>query len=180
MLGIQSASAHGGVSYEDDVCLLTIDAYRMHFTGYQPLKARAEEFCEDIPYEGQAIIVLDHVDRVLRRMPTEFRILRDVNDLGVTAKLEELGSDEDIEKATVFRKEKTLYPRGTLQVDLKLEKGKYIGLVTIHDTEKNEVYKSVFPFSVGYGLPLSWTFLIIIGGILAIVAFLAVLSLRRR
>src|ERR687895_2108729 len=60
--------AHGGVSIEFDTCVLQIGSYRMHLTGYQPETSGGEEFCEDIPAAGNAIIVLDYVDDPLRDM----------------------------------------------------------------------------------------------------------------
>ena len=76
------AHAHGGVSIEKDLCVLQLGSFRMHFTGYQPARSGAQEFCEDIPYTGRAIIVLAAVDDVLRDMPLEIRILRDPRRLG--------------------------------------------------------------------------------------------------
>jgi len=145
------ANAHGGVTNEGNMCIMKIGPYRMLFTGYQPERARAEEFCDDIPYEGKAIIVLDHVDTVLREMPTDFRVMKDVKDLGVTAKLEELGNKEEMEAATLLYEEPRLYPRGTKQFEIDLPKGTYIGLVTIADKKADTVHTSVFPFTIGMG-----------------------------
>ena len=54
----------------------------MHFTGFQPEQSQSEEFCEDIPDVGSAIIVLDYIDKQLRDMAVDFRIIEDVNDIG--------------------------------------------------------------------------------------------------
>ena len=35
--------AHGGLALAEDMCVLTVGPYRMHFTGYQPL-SQEEEF----------------------------------------------------------------------------------------------------------------------------------------
>ncbi|MGH8646514.1 MAG: hypothetical protein ACREX4_19470 [Gammaproteobacteria bacterium] len=56
-----NAFAHGGVSIEADKWVLKIGKYLMHFTGYQPENSGGEEFCEDIPSTGHAIIVMDFV-----------------------------------------------------------------------------------------------------------------------
>ena len=145
------AWAHGGVSMEDDLCILKIGPYTMHFTGYQPEKAQSEEFCEDIPYEGKAIVVLDHVDKILRDMPTDFRVVRDVKNLGVTAQYEQLGTPEEIKEATIYYEDPKLYPRGTKQFELDFGKGSFIGIVKIQDERMGKEHVSVFPFSVGYG-----------------------------
>ena len=58
--------AHGGVSIEDDRCIMTIGPYRAHFSGYQPKLRASQEFCEDIPAVADAIIVLDFISQPLR------------------------------------------------------------------------------------------------------------------
>ncbi len=148
---VGDAGAHGGVTTEGNTCTMKIGPYRMLFTGYQPEQARAEEFCDDIPYEGKAIVVLDHVDTVLRDMLTDFRVLKDVKNLGVTAQMEQLGTKEEIQAATLLYEQPRLYPRGTFQFELDFPKGTYIGLVTVNDKSAGKIHISIFPFTVGYG-----------------------------
>lgn len=144
------ALAHGGVSVEDDICVMQVGRYRAHFTGYQPRERASQEFCEDIPVLAPAIIVLDFVDMALRKMAIDFRVLKDVNDIGVTATMSDLGSPEDIASATVFYREPAINPRGSLDVSLNFkEAGGYIGILTATDLEGGHTYTSVFPFSVG-------------------------------
>lgn len=145
------AYSHGGVSISDDSCILTIGPYLFHFTGYQPTLTQAEEFCEDIPKEGKAIVVLDHVDKALRKMLTDFRVIKDYKDLGVNAKIEELDGVDVLEKHTVFYRKPTLYPKGTVNVETEFAKGMYIGMVTVKDPSNDKEYTAIFPFSVGYG-----------------------------
>ena len=144
------AHAHGGVSITDDSCVLKIGPYLFHFTGYQPETSQAEEFCEDIPLPGAAIVVLDHVDKILRKMQTDFRVIKDYKSLGNDAKIEELDGIEVLEQHTVFYKKPALYPRGTINVEHNFEKGRYIGMVTVKDPSTNKEFTSIFPFSVGY------------------------------
>jgi len=144
------ALAHGGVSMEDDMCVMQVGRFRAHFTGYQPRERASQEFCEDIPEFAPAIIVLDFVDMALRQMAIDFRVVRDVNEIGVTATLDDLGTVEDIEKATVFYREPAVHPRGSLDVSLNFDQpGAYIGVLTATDKEASRIYTSVFPFSVG-------------------------------
>lgn len=144
------ALAHGGVSAEDDLCVMTIGRYRAHFTGYQPRERATQEFCEDIPEFAPAIIVLDFVDMALRTMEIDFRVVRDVNQIGVSATYDDLGSVEDLEKATMFYRPPALHPHGSLSVSLNFEQpGGYIGILTAKDTAAGQTYRSVFPFSVG-------------------------------
>jgi len=141
--------AHGGVSVDDDVCIAKIGPYKAHFTGYQPEARATQEFCEDIPVVGSAIFVLDFISDDLRTMSTDFRVIKDVNEIGNNAVLEDLGSAQDIENATIFYQEGILYPRGTINAEYKFtEKGRYIGIIkSIHPDGRE--YTSVFPFQVG-------------------------------
>ncbi|MFT4562582.1 MAG: hypothetical protein ACI9BW_002328 [Gammaproteobacteria bacterium] len=146
------AHAHGGVSVENDTCIMTIGPYKAHFTGYQPAVRASQEFCEDIPVVAKSIIVLDFISRPLRDMSVDFRIVRDVNNIGVTASYADLGSPADIEKATLTYREPKKFPRGSVDVALEFDQaGHYIGIMRVVDStvEDGREYISVFPFSVG-------------------------------
>ena len=159
---LQSAHAHGGVSLEDDLCVLALGSYRMHFTGYQPETSGAREFCEDIPETGTAVIVLDAIDDALRSIPLEVRILRDAQDLGNDAKVEELGDAAAIEAATVARLEPAVHATGssTLQYVFP-EAGRFIGLVRAQPAVGGEVV-AVFPFTVGGGSSQWWIYGVVV------------------
>ena len=79
--------AHGGLALAEDMCVLTVGPYRMHFTGYQPL-SQEEEFCEDIPEVGKTVIALDYIQEELRPLSTEVRIIRDT---GSEENIDEIG-----------------------------------------------------------------------------------------
>lgn len=141
---------HGGVSAEDDVCVLRVGPYKAHFTGYQPEKRATQEFCEDIPVVGKAIFVLDYISDDLRVMETDFRIVKDVNNIGNKGTLEDLGSEQDIEAATIYYNEPQKFPRGTINVRFTFpEEGRYVGLVSAKHPDSGRRYVSVFPFQVG-------------------------------
>jgi hypothetical protein len=171
-LWAEAARAHGGVSLEDDLCVLSLGSYRMHFTGYQPETSGAEEFCEDIPETGTAVIVLDAIDDALRSIPLEVRILKDTRDLGNDAKFEELGDAAAIEAATVARLESAVHATGssTLQYAFP-EAGRFIGLVRAQPAVGGEVV-AVFPFAVGGGSSQWWIY-----GVVILVALLAATAL---
>lgn len=162
------ALAHGGVSYEKDMCVMKIGPYKMHFTGYEPETKQSQEFCEDIPDAGRAIIVLDQVDKVMKRMLMDFRVIRDNKNLGVNAQYEQLGSKKDIETSSIFNNEPQIYEHGTVTFDFRFEKGNYIGIVKLNDPETKQELVSIFPFSVGYG-PARATRNLIIEGIGALI-----------
>ena len=149
-LWLSPAAAHGGVSMEDDTCIMQLGPYRAHFTGYQPKLRASQEFCEDIPHVADAIIVLDFLDSRLRSMEIEFRVIRDVNNIGVNATWDDLGGEAAIQSATTFVEPTMTYPRGSVDVTIPFaEPGRFIGLVTANDSETKQHYVSVFPFSVG-------------------------------
>lgn len=145
------AWAHGGVSLEDDLCVLSLGNYKMHFTGYQPEQSGAEEFCEDIPGIGTAVIVLDAIDEALRGIPLEVRILRDERDLGNDARLEELGGAEAIAAATVAHLPSAVHPTGSSTLKYRFEApGRFIGYIRAEPTVGGPI-EAVFPFAVGSG-----------------------------
>ena len=148
----QSTWAHGGVAMEDDLCVLTAGPYVMHFTGFQPEQSKSEEFCEDIPNVGNAIIVLDYVDKELRDMAVDFRIIEDRENIGNRATLNDLGSDGDIKENTIYYLPSKLRRTGSFNVEYQFaEPGRFIGIVKVDDTHNDKEYISVFPFGVGYG-----------------------------
>lgn len=149
----QTVLAHGGVSIEDDRCVLKAGPYIMHFTGFQPEQSQSEEFCEDIPNVGSAIIVLDYIDKQLRDMAVDFRIIEDVDNIGNSATVDDLGSDSEIDQHTVYYLPSELRRTGSFNVEYNFtEPGRFIGMVKVDDIPNGKEYVSVFPFGVGYGL----------------------------
>ena len=156
--------AHGGLALADDICILTVGPYRMHFTGYQPL-TQEEEFCEDIPEVGKTVIALDYIQEELRPLTTEVRIIRDT------------GSEENLDAITVYHLPPKVYPTASITVEHTFpEKGKFVGLVTV--TGGAEDYVSRFPFSVGEGRPTPKA--AIIAPIVLLIAVGAFIYMRRR
>lgn len=146
----QLVLAHGGVSMEDDVCIIDVGEYRAHFTGYQPKLRATQEFCEDIPEVASSIFVIDFIDNALRGMPVSFRILKDVNEIGNDAKLSDLGGAAKIEEATIHYSNPSKYPAGTVNFSYNFSQpGRYIGIFSAHPKDRAEPIVSVFPFSVG-------------------------------
>ncbi|GKS68672.1 PEP-CTERM protein-sorting domain-containing protein [Nitrosomonas sp. PY1] len=156
--------AHGGLALAEDMCVLTVGPYRMHFTGYQPL-SQEEEFCEDIPEVGKTVIALDYIQEELRPLTTEVRIIRDT------------GSEENLDEITVFHLPPKVYPSASISVDHTFpEKGKFVGLVTV--TGGAQDYISRFPFSVGEGRPTPKS--AIIAPIVLVIAVVAFFLMRKK
>jgi len=145
--------AHGGLALADDLCILTVGPYTIHFTGYQPL-TQEEEFCEDIPEIGKTVVALDYINDELRPFETEVRILRSGASLNIntrtTSQDVEKVSAEDLKSMTVFHLPPAVYPSASIMIDHTFsEKGMFAGIVTV--TGEGKEYVSVFPFSVGEG-----------------------------
>jgi len=147
-----TALGHGGVSMEEDMCLIKIGPYSAHFTGYLPQARASQEFCEDIPVVTNAIFVLDFISDELRAMDVDFRIVRDVKNIGNKASYEDLGGPEAVEKATIFYEKPKTYSAGTLSIRYPfVESGGYVGIIEAHHQATGLNYRSVFPFYVGGG-----------------------------
>ena len=142
--------AAGGVVSSGGTCTMHIDFYSARFTAYQPDSSGSKEFCEDLPETGQTIIVLDYLHPSMKEIPVDFRIIRDITGQGRFAKLEDVEALGDIEPLTVFYHPPVTRPDASFKLEYEFtEKGKYIGIVTAGHPSNNQIYASVFPFSVG-------------------------------
>jgi hypothetical protein len=146
LLANTAVYAHGGVSIEQDTCVLAIGTYRMHLTGYQPQVTAGEEFCEDIPAVGNAIIVLDYVDEPLRDMVAGVQVIE--KDSWTAAQ----STAGDNEAKAILEIPPKLYKTGSLKIEHRFDKpGYFVGFLTA-EKEGQEKLVSRFPFSVGYGV----------------------------
>lgn len=179
LVSVSPGWAHGGVSMDSDVCVLTAGAYRAHFTGYQPERRASQEFCEDIPEVSRAIIVLDYIDRPLRDMAVDFRIIRDIDNIGNSATYADLGGSEQIEAATIFYEPPKVYNAGTITAEHDfVASGRYIGILTATHLETGDSVVSVFPFAVG--VTNYMTYLPAALGIIAVLGSAYYISERKR
>jgi hypothetical protein len=146
----ERAFAHGGVVLEEDVCVIKMGFLSAHFTIYQPETRASEEFCEDVPDVTETVFVMEYLHSSLRDMPLDFRIIRDVTDIGIYARWEDVAAIEDLESATVFYEPPRIRREATFTVEHRFdEPGWYIGIVTTHNPETDRKYQTVFPFEVG-------------------------------
>ena len=167
--------AHGGLALADDLCILTVGPYTIHFTGYQPL-SQEEEFCEDIPEIGKTVVALDYINDELRPMETEVRIVHS-SSIETPDDLEGVAI-EDLDNMTIYHLPAKVYPNASITMDHTFpEKGKFAGVVTVSGNDQEWV--SVFPFSVGEGRPISSLYTTFLPGVL-IVGVAAFFFLRRK
>ena len=119
------AVAHGGVNGEDDPCLRKVGERVVHFNAYQPQYQLKDQYCTDIPKEGDTFLVVDLVDPALRNEPVGMRVVR---GNGSTVTEDQIVAD--IRPST--------HPDGILRGEVRLDEGLYT--VTIA-TEKQNLMK---------------------------------------
>jgi hypothetical protein len=122
------------------VCTLMFGADHISVTAYQP-DSSSEYFCGDLPALGRTLIVFDAVEKEVRDMVTEIRIIKDIGE-----ESEKNANVNEITEAYVSPKK---YPGGTIVFEhIFPMPGKFIGLVTVTN-EHNQRWVSRFPFAVG-------------------------------
>ena len=149
-LSANGVAAHGGVAFEEDLCLISIDYLKAHFTVYQPETRANREYCEDIPDVSRAVFVMEYLHGFLEEMPVDFRIVRDINEVGKYARWEDVEAIMNLEAATVYYEPPRIEPGGYYTASYTFEeKGTYIGVVTAQHPTEDRVYNAVFYFQVG-------------------------------
>jgi hypothetical protein len=130
-----TAQAQHGHELATDTCVLHVGPYKMYFNGYQPDAYYDQQFCQEIPGTGNTVLVFDYVERELRSMPVEVRIIQDT------------GSEANLESITVVHLPAKVYPTGSIDVKYNFDKpGKFVGLVSIGDKQE---HLSRLRFSIG-------------------------------
>ena len=166
-LSSQNAAAHGGVAFEDDLCVINIDFLQAHFTVFQPETRESDEFCEDIPDVARSVFVMEYLHSLLPEMAIDFRIIRDINEVGKYATLDDVLAIDDLEAATVYYEPPRIEPGGFYTASYEFDaEGTYIGVVTADHPTEDRYYTAVFYFQVGgpdYGtLPLFLALLLVL------------------
>jgi len=119
------AAAHGTASGEDDPCLRRVGEKVVHFNAYQPQYQLKDQYCTDIPKEGDTVLVVDLVDPGLRNELVGMRIVKGN------------GSNE-AEGEIVADIRPSTHPDGVLRGEVRLDEGLYT--VTIA-AEKHNLMK---------------------------------------
>jgi hypothetical protein len=70
------AAAHGGADMEQDPCMRLAGENMVHFSAYQPQYEINNQYCTEIPQEGETFLVVDLVDPALRNEPIGMRVIR--------------------------------------------------------------------------------------------------------
>jgi hypothetical protein len=117
--------AHGATSGEDDPCLRRIGERLIHLSAYQPQYELKEEYCTDIPKEGDTFLVVDLVDPMLRKELVGMRVVKGN------------GSNE-AEDQIVADIRPTTHPDGVLRGEARLAEGVYTVIIS---AEKQNLMK---------------------------------------
>ena len=157
-----SASAHGGVVEEEDLCVIKVNYLRGHFKIYQPRIDGHEEYCEDLPNAAETVFIMEYLHESLGEAAVDFRVIHDVTGKGRFARWEDVAEIEDLDSATVFYHEPRVDPDLLTVIHEFTEEGDYIGIVTANVDGEDEIYRAVFPFEVGFTGFGYWPFFIVL------------------
>jgi hypothetical protein len=158
------ANAHGGVVEEDDLCVINIGYLRAHFKIYVPDARQHEEFCEDIPVNGNSVFIMEYQHDVLNSAEIDFRIVHNTTGKGNFARLEDLDAIDDLDAITVRYEKPGVVPDVFMLQQEFPDGGEYIGIVSARQADTQKLYTAVFPFEVGYTGIGYWPW--ILGGLL--------------
>jgi hypothetical protein len=111
-----AAIAHGRVAMEEDTCMRRLgDNSMVHLSAYQPQHEPSDQYCTDIPKEGNTFLVVDLVDPALRDIPIAMRVVRGTSEM-------------DDETVTYVRA--SYHPDGVIRGETSLDKGQYTVFIT--------------------------------------------------
>jgi hypothetical protein len=116
------AAAHGATSGEDDPCMRRVGEKVVHFSAYQPQYQLKDQYCTDIPKEGDTFLVVDLVDPALRNEPVGMRVMKG-------------NGNTEAEDQIVADIRPTTHPDGVLRGEARLDEGLYT--VTIASEKQN-------------------------------------------
>ncbi|MEP6959583.1 MAG: hypothetical protein ABI980_12705 [Nitrospirota bacterium] len=119
------AAAHGGSDMEQDPCVRLLGDSMVHFSAYQPQYELKDQYCTEIPQEGDTFLVVDLVDPTLRKEPVGMRIVKG-------------NGSKETEDQIVATVRPSTHPDGVLRSEVRLDEGLYT--VTI-DSEKRNILK---------------------------------------
>jgi hypothetical protein len=104
------------VSMDEDTCTRRLDDDSMvHLSAYQPQHEPGNQYCTEIPREGNTLLVIDLVDQALRNIPVGIRVVR--------------GTSE-VDDETVAYLRPSYHPDGVMRGETSLDKGLYTVFIT--------------------------------------------------
>ena len=119
------ATAHGGSDMEQDPCMRLAGESMVHFSAYQPQYEIKDQYCTEIPQEGDTFLVVDLVDPALRNEPIGMRVIRG-------------NGKNEAEGEIVADLRPSTHPDGVLRSEVRLDQGLYT--ITI-ESEKQSLMR---------------------------------------
>jgi len=106
------AAAHGGADMEQDPCMRLAGESMVHFSAYQPQYGLKDQYCTEIPQEGETFLVVDLVDPALRHGSVGMRVIRG-------------NGTNEAEGEIVADVRPSTHPDGVLRSKVNLDEGLY-------------------------------------------------------
>jgi hypothetical protein len=106
------ATAHGSADMEQDPCMRLAGESMVHFSAYQPQYEIKDQYCTEIPQEGDTFLVVDLVDPTLRNEPIGMRVIRG-------------NGKNEAEGEIVADLRPSTHPDGVLRSEVRLDEGLY-------------------------------------------------------
>ena len=118
------ATAHGGSDMEQDPCMRLAGKSMVHFSAYQPQYEIKDQYCTEIPQEGDTFLVVDLVDPALRNEPIGMRVIRG-------------NGKNEAEGEIVADLRPSTHPDGVLRSEVRLDQGLYT--ITIESEKQSRM-----------------------------------------
>ena len=110
------AAAHGGTDMEQDPCMRLAGERPVHFSAYQPQYEVKDQYCTEIPQEGDTFLVVDLVDQALRNEPVGMRVVKG-------------NGSKEADDQIVADVRPSTHPDGVLRSEVRLDEGLYTVII---------------------------------------------------
>ena len=110
------AAAHGGTDMEQDPCMRQAGESMVHFSAYQPQYELKDQYCTEIPKEGDTFLVVDLVDQALRTESLGMRVMKG-------------NGRNEAEDQIVADVRPSYHPDGVLRSEVRLDEGLYTVII---------------------------------------------------
>ena len=110
------AAAHGGTDMEQDPCMRQAGESMVHFSAYQPQYELKDQYCTEIPKEGDTFLVVDLVDSTLRTESLGMRVMKG-------------NGRNEAEDQIVADVRPSYHPDGVLRSEVRLDEGMYTVII---------------------------------------------------
>ena len=110
------AAAHGTTTGDQDPCMRQAGERLVHFSAYQPQHELKDQYCTEIPHEGDTFLVVDLVDPELRSEPVGMRVMKG-------------NGRNEADDQIVADVRPSYHPDGVLSSEVRLDEGLYTVII---------------------------------------------------